>query len=169
MLVETPASPLTRHIGAIDALPFDEPGSVIEFFVPGQPTAKGRARHRVVRTKAGREFVQTYTPLQTASYENLVRLAAQEAMAGRPPLQGAVELQLRLDMSVPASWSRKKRLTALAGYVRPTTKPDCSNVLKAIEDAMNGIVWVDDVQAVEVRISKRYAEKPGATVRVARD
>lgn len=35
---------------------------------------------------------------------------------------------------------------------------------KAIFDGMNGVVWKDDVQVVEVRKRKRYAETPGVVV-----
>jgi len=42
-------------------------------------------------------------------------------------------------------------------------------VLKAIEDAMNGVVWVDDKQAADVRVTKRYAQWPQAVVRVRLD
>lgn len=46
----------------------------------------------------------------------------------------------------------------------PTKKPDADNVLKAVFDGMNGVVWVDDVQACGVVLRKRYAETPGVTV-----
>lgn len=135
--------------------------TAITFDVPGIPVAKGRARSFV---RNG--HVAHYTPEKTANYENLVKLAAQQAMGGRSPFVGACELDLVLHMPVPASWSNKKRLAALAGEIRPTSKPDCSNVLKAIEDAMNGVVWVDDKQAADVRIKKRYAVTPKAIVQV---
>ncbi|MDR1662523.1 MAG: RusA family crossover junction endodeoxyribonuclease [Azoarcus sp.] len=67
---------------------------------------------------------------------------------------------------MPRTGSNKKRRAALSGEIRPVVKPDCSNVLKGIEDAMNGVVWVDDRQAVDVRVSKSYAEIPEAIVTV---
>ena len=45
-------------------------------------------------------------------------------------------------------------------------KEHADNVLKAVKDGMNGIVWVDDAQAVEYRISKRYSTAPGVCVSV---
>lgn len=133
----------------------------INFTVPGVPVAKGRARSFI---RAG--HVAHYTPEQTARYENLVKLAARQAMGTWEPMQGAVELVLLLHMPVPASWSQKRRTAALSGQVRPTTKPDCSNVLKAVEDAMNGVVFVDDKQIADVTICKRYAATPQACVQV---
>lgn len=133
----------------------------INFTVPGVPVAKGRARSFI---RAG--HVAHYTPDQTARYENLVKLAARQAMGTWEPMQGAVELVLLLHMPVPASWSQKRRAAALSGQVRPTTKPDCSNVLKAVEDAMNGVVFVDDKQIADVTICKRYSAQPQACVQV---
>jgi Holliday junction resolvase RusA-like endonuclease len=39
-------------------------------------------------------------------------------------------------------------------------------VLKAICDGINGIVFKDDVQVVNVSLSKRFSATPGVTVRV---
>ena len=57
--------------------------SIIAFTIPGQPVAKGRPRACI---RGGK--VATYTPDNTARYENLVKLAAQEAMKGLPPIGG---------------------------------------------------------------------------------
>ncbi|MNN32943.1 Endodeoxyribonuclease RusA [compost metagenome] len=108
--------------------------------------------------------MRTYTPEKTASYENLVKLAAQDAMSGRPPFEGPVELTLDIRLQIPASWSKKRQQLAEAGQVAATKKPDADNVLKAVKDGMNGIVWIDDAQAVEYRISKRYGATPGVRV-----
>jgi len=133
----------------------------IEFIVPGDPVGKGRAR--ASRTKKG---IQMHTPEKTVRYESLVALCAQQAMVGKRPMPGEVELDLLLVTSPPASWSAKKRTAALLDEIRPTTKPDCDNVLKAIADACNGIVFGDDKQITDARVRKRYGETPGAWVRV---
>lgn len=133
----------------------------VEFTVPGQPVAKGRPKFA---RQGG--FVRTYTPEPTARYENLVKLAATAAMAGQPPIEGPVELWLDIELQIPASWPKKRQQLAIAGLVAATKKPDADNVLKAVKDGMNGIVWVDDAQAVEYRISKRYSASPGVRVSV---
>ncbi|WP_407059252.1 RusA family crossover junction endodeoxyribonuclease (plasmid) [Ralstonia syzygii subsp. celebesensis] len=133
----------------------------VVFSVPGQPVAKGRPKFA---RQGG--FVRTYTPEPTARYENLVKLAATQAMAGQPPIEGPVELWLDINLQIPASWSKKRQQQAAAGHVAATKKPDADNVLKAVKDGMNGIVWVDDAQAVEYRISKRYSASPGVLVSV---
>ena len=46
----------------------------------------------------------------------------------------------------------------------PTKKPDASNILKSIEDAMNGVVFNDDSQIVNIHVTKVYATEPGVDV-----
>jgi Holliday junction resolvase RusA-like endonuclease len=137
--------------------------TVISFHVPGTPVGKGRPK---VRSR-GKGFAQLYTPEKTANYEGMIALAAQQAMAGRAPMTGPAEVTLRITLPVPASWSKKKQAAALLGQVLPTKKPDADNVVKALFDGMNGVVWVDDVQACNIMVIKRYGETPGVRVVVA--
>lgn len=134
---------------------------IIKFFVPGPPVGKGRPR----AARRGKH-ITLYTPAKTVSYESLVAMAATQAMAGRPPLDGPVVLVLDIALPVPQSWSKKRQAAALADITPPTTKPDCDNVLKAICDAANNIVWRDDVQVVDVVLRRRYRETPGVHVAI---
>ena len=133
----------------------------IEFTIPGVSVGKGRPRF--ARRGA---FISTYTDAKTASYENLVKVKAEEAMAGRLLIQGAVEVSIRIIVTPPASWSQKKQRAAMAGEIYPTTKPDWDNVGKGICDAMNEIVFKDDKQVVDARVTKRYGQVAGAVVAV---
>ena len=130
--------------------------------IPGTPVGKGRPRF--ARRGA---FVKTYSPEKTQNYEALVKMAAQEAMQGIDPLQGAVKIELQLFVNPPASWSNKKAMSALAGDIYPTTKPDLDNTLKGILDACNDIVWLDDKQVVQATISKRYGIRACAVLHVS--
>jgi len=140
--------------------------TIVRFFVPGAPVGKGRPIAGMKFVKGGGRLPSLRTPEKTVAYEGLVAHAGHVAMAGRPLLTGPVSMVVRIDCQMPKSFSKAKRAAALAGTVRPTTKPDSSNVLKGLEDGLNGVVWVDDVQAVEHVVSKRYAETPGVTVEI---
>ena len=135
--------------------------TVVSFIIPGTPVGKGRPRF--ARQGA---FVRTFTPEKTASYENLVKVKAEEAMNGRAVIEGAVSVEIALYVTPPASWSQKKQRAALAGEIFPTSKPDVDNVVKGIFDACNDIVWRDDKQACDVTVRKRYATTARATVQV---
>ncbi|HEY8355029.1 MAG TPA: RusA family crossover junction endodeoxyribonuclease [Methylophilaceae bacterium] len=133
----------------------------ILFCIPGEARGKGRPRF----ARRG-NFVKTYTDAKTASFENLVAYAGNLAMQGRPPLAGAVAMQIKLRIIPPASWSKKKREAALAGGLHPTSKPDLDNVAKAILDALNGICFIDDKQVISLSVSKSYAEAADAMVSI---
>lgn len=135
--------------------------AMIVIQIPGVPVGKGRPRF--ARRGA---FVQTYSPEKTQNYEAVVRMAAMDAMQGRPPLDVPLRVNLDIVMPVPASFSRKKRDAALADDIRPTTKPDVDNVMKGVLDAMNSIVWVDDKQIVSGTFEKRYGLTPCVIVTV---
>lgn len=137
----------------------------VTFEVPGEPVGKGRARSG--RTKQGR--VVHFTPDKTVKYESTVALFAAQAMGGRPLMLGPLGMEVVMYLSIPASWSKKKAEAAEAGMVLPTRKPDTSNVTKAVEDALNGVVYKDDVQIVWSRVYKEFAkrnEQPRVEVRV---
>ena len=135
---------------------------MIAFTVPGQPVAKGRPKF----ARRGAHVV-AYTPAKTASYENLVKMAATTAMSGVQPTVRPVALSVTLNLQIPASWSKKRREAAVAGTICATKKPDADNVLKGIKDGCNGIVWTDDAQVVRIMLEKRYSETPNAIVEVA--
>lgn len=135
--------------------------AAITFSIPGEPQGKGRPRVGKIGGHA-----RMFTPAKTVAYEGLIAHAAQQAMAGAAPLECACDVRISITVSVPASWSKKKAAAALLGEVLPTKKPDADNVVKAVFDGMNGVVWRDDVQAVDFAVRKRYGATPGVFVRV---
>lgn len=133
----------------------------ISFIIPGEPVGKGRARAFVRHGRVGH-----YTPEKTANYENLVKLAAAEAMKGRSPTDKPVALYVRAYLAIGASWSKKRQQAALQGLEYPTKKPDLDNIIKAIKDGCNGVVWKDDAQVVDSGASKRWTDRPHVEVRI---
>jgi len=134
----------------------DSNAIVIE--LAGEPKGKGRPRF-------ARRTGHAYTPQKTASYEACLRHEAALAMADRPPIEGAVRVQVSAFFAVPQSWSAGKRDAALAGGIRPTKRPDWENVAKML-DAFNGVVWRDDAQVISGLIEKHYRDQPRLRVEV---
>jgi Holliday junction resolvase RusA-like endonuclease len=124
----------------------------------GAPVGKGR--HRT--TKTGHP---PYTPAKTRVVENTLASAAQVAMNGRMPLEGALSLVMLAECPIPKSWSKTKQLDALGRFV--TTRPDLDNVLKLAKDAMNTVVYHDDSQVAQVRMEKYYGTQPKLVVTVS--
>ena len=110
---------------------------IVAFTVPGRPRGKERPR-------MGRNG-KFYTPRTTREYEESVAWFAKAAYKGEPTKD-----PVRLDMTIRSSKSRA----------------DTSNILKAIEDGMNGIIYVDDRQIKEIHISRIEGDGEGVDVAV---
>jgi len=134
------------------------------FTVYGEPVGKGRPRF----AKRG-NFVSTYTPQKTKTYEDEIRLMAKAAMASSEPLETPVTVAIYIRVGIPASYSKQKRKDALSGVLRPTKKPDLDNIAKCFLDGMNEIVYLDDKQVVNLHVTKVYAETPAVEVMVKED
>lgn len=69
-------------------------------------------------------------------------------------------------MPIPKSTSKKTRLLMLEGKIRPTTRPDRTNLCKLMEDVFNGIVYLDDSQIVGGAVEKWYSDNPRVVVKI---
>jgi Holliday junction resolvase RusA-like endonuclease len=54
----------------------------------------------------------------------------------------------------------------LSGKEKPTKKPDIDNIAKSHLDAMNGIVYKDDVQVIFISVKKIYSSITGVDILV---
>ena len=64
------------------------------------------------------------------------------------------------ELPIPVSWSKRRRAVAITGDIRPTSRPDLDNFIKAAADAVSGIVVADDSLIVELDARKRYGSDP---------
>lgn len=116
----------------------------IHFEIPGDAVPFARA---------GAQGKRRFTPKRQSDYMSVVRLFATQAMAGRAPFEGPVRMIVLAEYRPPASWSLKKKFTASW----KTSRPDADNIYKLTADSLNGVVFVDDAQIADIRISKTYA------------
>ncbi len=132
----------------------------IKFTVLGVPHGKGRPRF----AKVG-NYVKTYTPEATASYENLVRLEYRR-QCDDYKFEKGIPLDVRITAyyPIPKSTSKKKRAAMTAFLIRPMKKPDTDNVVKVVLDSLNQIAYNDDVQVVDLQVRKFYSENPRVVV-----
>lgn len=127
----------------------------------GEVVAKGRPKF-AMRGKGQRPIA--YTPGKTRQYEDQLRLAAHNAMAGRPLLLGPLLMRVTASLPVPGSWSEKKRKECLTQAILPTKRPDLDNYIKIALDALNCVVFADDNQIVALTARKEYSAKPGIKI-----
>jgi len=144
----------------------DDP--LIRIAVPGIPKQTARARSRLIKPKSGPGFISTYTPPETRSEMAVIRDFAEQAMMGRVPLDGPIDLRVSAYFPVPASWSQKKQQAALDDGIRPTKKPDWDNVGKLAGDCLSGLCFRDDSQITDAAVYKRYSSTPRLIIEVRR-
>lgn len=137
---------------------------MIKFTYHGEAVGKGRPRY----SRRG-EYVHTYTPKKTKDFEEAIRFEFMASTCEAMPVYDR-EINLKanvlIGVSIPKSYSKKKRALCRDRVLAPSKKPDIDNVLKSIFDALNGYAFADDVQIVRVVAEKVYAEEPFVEVEI---
>ena len=130
----------------------------IEFFVPGEPQGKARARTYLPR---GSNKFRSVTPDRTRMYEVRIRKAFLKAWSKNDrPVRISVTAYYR-----PAKSTSKRKLAQMqAGLLLPMKKPDLDNIIKAVCDALNKYAYHDDAQIVSITCSKAYGYPEGLSV-----
>ena len=134
----------------------------IAFTVHGKPVGQGRPRTTV---RNGRAII--YKPETSKRYEAEIAKEAKNAMGETKPFTGPVSLELSVYKAPPSGATKKQREDMLKGEIFPTTKPDLDNVIKAVADALTGVVWEDDKQVVMIDAAQYFAEEPLVKIEVA--
>ncbi|QWS02881.1 RusA family crossover junction endodeoxyribonuclease [Limosilactobacillus fermentum] len=126
-----------------------------------------QARPRATRMGKG---IRLYDPKKVNAFKRQLGMLARQQMLDRglEPFDGPLEVCMEFYRPVQASISKKERARRLSGVHRPTVKPDLSNYIKALEDGLNGILWVDDNLIVSLEAKKFYAERPHLIVEIKR-
>lgn len=129
--------------------------------IPGSPIGQGRPKFSTINGHA-----KAYDPEKSRNYKAYVRLLATQAMkdSGFTMIEGPCCLSIDAYFEVPKSKSKKFREAALSGLEYPTKKPDLSNIIKGIEDALNGLAYKDDALIVRLNTVKLYSEIPRVEV-----
>jgi Holliday junction resolvase RusA-like endonuclease len=81
-------------------------------------------------------------------------------------MEGPLLVTVVAKFAIPKSWPKWRQEAAERGLVLHAVKPDASNVLKAVEDALQGVVYRDDSQIAAVAVRKFYAPDPQVVVLV---
>ncbi|OFC75880.1 RusA family crossover junction endodeoxyribonuclease [Bacillus thuringiensis] len=131
---------------------------MIKFTVLGEPVAQGRPRAGILNGK-----ISMRDPMKSRNFKQYVGLVASQ-YAPEKLLEGPLQLEVKVYKPSLKSFSKKKALAAEEGLLRPTTKPDVDNYVKGVKDALNKVIWNDDSQVVDLKVSKWYSEKPRVEV-----
>lgn len=139
----------------------------IKLVIYGNPVPQGRPRFARIG-----KFVHTYDPEKSKNYKQLVRLWVTQYLKkidGFKPFQSALCVDLIFYLGIPVSWSKKKRIEADNGLIRPIVKPDTDNLVKSVTDSCNGLLWVDDSVITDLHAKKRYTAGQARVEMVVRE
>ena len=137
---------------------------LVSFTIKAVPQPQLRPR---ISTISGHPHV--YDPKSTRDFKRIVTKLASDEMAGHEPITGPIKVSFTFYRPVQQSLSKSAFDRRAVGDELPVVKPDLSNYLKAVEDALNGVVWEDDRTITTEVIKKRYSTTPRISLKVWRD
>jgi len=137
---------------------------IINFRVHGIPKPGGSKR----AFKVGNKLVITDANPKVNPWKDSVVYAMKKVYEGEL-LRGSLRLIVTFCMPRPKNHfgtGNNQGVLKKTAPIYHTTRPDCTKLVRSLEDALNKILWVDDSQIAEQRISKIYDQQPGAIVSV---
>lgn len=149
-------------------------------FVAGSPQPAGskravpvwnRGTNTYARAANGRPIIAVMDDAKhSRGWKDRIHALAKHAWGTQPLLDENLVLSLVFVMPRPQSHYGTRRGER---YLRDDAprfhrgKPDTTKLVRACEDALNGVVWIDDSRVVEQHARKVYGLKPGVHIRVA--
>lgn len=143
----------------------------IQFRVHGVPVTQGSLRAFLPRDKKTGRLLTKYPIVTHANKQQLrpwrdaVATEALRACGGRPLLDGPLAVQMRFLLPRPKSMPAELRTVRQRWqWAWPWRKPDLSRCVRAVEDALTGVLYHDDAQIVRIATGKEYSTDPGLEV-----
>lgn len=121
-----------------------------------------QARPRATRIGRG---IRLYDPKKVSVYKKQLAMMC-KFQYKQAPLTGPLMVELNFFRHIQSSISKKERALRLSGSRRPVVKPDTDNYIKSTLDGLNGLLWEDDNQIVDLVAHKYYSDKPRVEIEV---
>ena len=123
------------------------------FWVVGTPQTQGSMRAFVI----GKRAVVTSTNKQLKPWRERVAEAAREAGWGDELIDGPVHVGMQFHVARPRSHFNAKGLKPNAPMLPASHVGDLDKLVRAIGDALTGVIWTDDRRIVSIVAQKHYA------------
>jgi Holliday junction resolvase RusA-like endonuclease len=143
---------------------------MIQFTVFGTPIPKGSTRSFACRRKVNNAWV--YTGQTTNQQSNLSNLRPWEALirdaaiqAGIKPVSSAVIVNINFHFRRPKNHfgsGRNSNIIKPTAPVHHIQTPDKDKLERAVLDGLAGVVYLNDAQVVDGRVSKSWLYSPYA-------
>lgn len=129
----------------------------VAIVVPGKPCA--RKSHKLA--KQGKRYRPVLND-ESASYQNLVAMAAQAAMKGNPPLSVPCSAEVYFIFPAPQSLRKaeRERIASSETIIHPQDRHDIDNLCKNLFDGLKEIAIADDSLIHDLYAGKRIGVKP---------
>lgn len=132
----------------------------LELFIPVNPKAKQSFRYAKNGIK--------YQPKEVTEYKHTIQsVIISQLPKGFIPFQGGVIINYRFAYPYPINMPKRFKAEMLQKYgiIYRAKKQDLDNLQKAINDAMNGLVYRDDALICNIKeCPKYYSDRPGTTI-----
>jgi Holliday junction resolvase RusA-like endonuclease len=143
----------------------EAPLETLEFIVLGEPTPEGSTKAYYIK-KLDRTVTTHQNKKELGAWRNRVATEAQRALECREWTSdscSAYVVEVEFVLSRPASVPAHRR-------IHPIVKPDIDKLVRAINDALTGILFADDCQVVSLSVRKSYndVQRVGAYIAVSR-
>jgi len=130
---------------------------MIEFEILGVPIPLQRAR---AFSQGGHIKLYDSQKKEKAQMQWRARLEYRE-----DPLPMPLILYLTYCMPIPKGTSKIRTRAMLYGDLLPAKKPDLDNLIKMTNDFLNGLLYEDDRQIVEIHAKKIYSDIPRTIIK----
>jgi Holliday junction resolvase RusA-like endonuclease len=131
---------------------------MVNLFIPGLPVAQGRPRFTAFHV-GPHARVKVYDPKRSAEWKAHVQAQVRLAKLIPDVVNGdAMSLDLRFVLPRPKNLPKR--------VVHHLKKPDLDNLVKAVKDALTGLLYARDSQVVTLTATKKYGAKTGVRIRV---
>ena len=122
---------------------------MISFSVEGTPIQQGSM-------KFIRPGVMIHSRAEDlALWRNNIAHAAQSA--GCQPIADPISIVMKFRVKRPKSVKR----------AYPTVAPDLDKYVRAVNDGLTGVAFIDDSQVIKIVASKEYADIPGVDIQIS--
>jgi Holliday junction resolvase RusA-like endonuclease len=140
----------------------------IEFSVFGQPQTAG-SKKGFYQPKLKRVII-TDDNTKSRSWKEQVASAAHQAYDG-PLLREALSMILVFHRVRPKGHFKASGTLNKTGWESngPATRPDLLKLARAVEDALKGVIYMDDAQIITERLYKRWGEPARIDVLISED
>ena len=133
-----------------------------------EPEGSPRPRARLVNrynvldeSKSNSNFIQIYSITGKEDNSYMRRLVSEnDYLEANQLIYTPCDVVFNAFIKTPDSTSKKFKVLAEIGLIRPIGKPDFDNIGKKYSDMYNGNIWIDDTLVIDGSIRKWYSILP---------